>query len=373
MVWFLVSQIFSTLISLIQVGRLSNADKDLEIMVLRYQLGIAERKLQKPVRANRAERMTWAVLVAKLKKQTRRPANQFRQSIRLVQPETVFRWHRDLVCRKWTQESKGKRGRPRIDEQKEHLIVRLAKENLRWGYYRIEGELKKLGFDVSLTTVRNVLSRSGIVPAPVRYGSIGWKTMMNHYKEQLLCCDFFVVESLFLKTYYVLFFLEIGTRRVHLAGVTANPDGHWLAQQARQYIWAIEEREETFCSLIHDNDRKLTSAFDTVFQSKQISVIHTPLEAPNANPFAERWVRSVRQEMLDHVLVLNEAHLRRILQTYIDHYNTRRPHQSLAQQSPIPYPVTTNTGAIQKRQLLGGILNDYYRTPSNNSLSPQLS
>lgn len=373
MVWFLVSQIFSTLISLIQVGRLSNADKDLEIMVLRYQLGIAERKLQKPVRANRAERMTLAVLVAKLKKQTRRPANQFRQSIRLVQPETVFRWHRDLVCRIWTQESKGKRGRPRIDKQKEHLIVRLAKENLRWGYYRIEGELKKLGFDVSLTTVRNVLSRSGIVPAPVRYGSIGWKTMMNHYKEQLLCCDFFVVESLFLKTYYVLFFLEIGTRRVHLAGVTANPDGHWLAQQARQYIWAIEEREETFCSLIHDNDRKLTSAFDTVFQSKQISVIHTPLEAPNANPFAERWVRSVRQEMLDHVLVLNEAHLRRILQTYIDHYNTRRPHQSLAQQSPIPYPVTTNTGAIQKRQLLGGILNDYYRTPSNNSLSPQLS
>ncbi len=251
--------------------------------------------------------------------------------------------------------------------------MRLAKENLRWGYYRIEGELKKLGFDVSLTTVRNVLGRNGILPAPVRYGSIGWKTMMKHYKEQLLCCDFFVVESLFLKTYYVLFFLEIGTRRVHLAGVTVNPNGQWVAQQARQYIWAIEEREETFCSLIHDNDRKLTKAFDAVFRSKQISVIHTPLEAPNANPFAERWVRSVRQEMLDNVLVLNEAHLRRILQTYIDHYNTRRPHQSLKQQSPIPYPESTNTGIIQRRQLLGGILNDYYRAPNTTSLSPQLS
>ena len=173
MVWFLVSQIFSTLISLIQIGRMTETDKDLEIMVLRYQLGIAERKMQKPLKANRAERMTLAVLAARLKQQTNRPASQFRQLIRLVQPETVFRWHRDLVRRKWTQENKGKRGRPRIDDQMEHLIVRLAKENLRWGYYKIEGELTKLGFDISLTTVRNVLGRNGIVPAPVRYGSIG--------------------------------------------------------------------------------------------------------------------------------------------------------------------------------------------------------
>jgi hypothetical protein len=317
--------------------------------------------------------MTLAVLAAKLKQQTNWPASQFRQLIRLVQPETVFRWHRDLVRRKWTQENTGQRGRPRIDDQKEHLIVRLAKENLRWGYYRIEGELKKLGFNVSLTTVRNVLNRNGILPAPVRYGSIGWKTMMKHYKEQLLCCDFFVVESLFLKSYYVLFFLAIGTRRVHLAGVTANPDGYWVAQQARQYIWALEEREETFCSLIHDNDGKLTKAFDAAFQSKQISVIHTPIEAPNANPFAERWVRSVREELLDHVLVLNEAHLRRVLQIYIDHYNSRRPHQSLDQQSPIPREEPITTGKVERRQILGGILNDYYWTPDNNSLSPHLS
>ena len=131
MVWFLVSQIFSTLISLIQIGRMAETDKDLEIMVLRYQLGIAERKLQKPVRANRVEKMTLAIIAAKLEKQTKRPASKCRQLIRLVQPETVFRWHRDQVRRKWTQENKGKRGRPRIDDQKEHLIVRLAKENLR--------------------------------------------------------------------------------------------------------------------------------------------------------------------------------------------------------------------------------------------------
>ena len=317
--------------------------------------------------------MTLAVLAAKLKQQTQRSVSQFRQLIRLVQPETVFRWHRDLVRRKWSQESHGKRGRPRIDEQKEHLIVRLAKENLRWGYYRIEGELKKLGFDVSLTTVRNVLDRNGILPVPVRYGSIGWKTMMKHYKEQLLCCDFFVVESLFLKTYHVLFFLEIGTRRVHLAGVTANPNGYWVAQQARQYIWAIEEREETFRCLLHDNDNKLTEAFDHIFQSKQIGVIHTLIEAPNANSFAERWVRSVRQECLDHVLVLSEGYLRRVLQTYIEYYNTRRPHQSLEQQAPIPYPEPVKSGRVNCRQLLSGIINDYYRAPGSTSLSPQLS
>ena len=163
--------------------------------------------------------------------------------------------------------------------------------------------------------MRNVLGRNGIVPAPVRYGSIGWKTMMKHYKEQLLACDFFVVESLFLRTYYVLFFLEVGTRRVHLAGVTANPNGQWVAQQARQYIWSIEEREETFRCFIHDNDRKLTEAFDDVFKSKKIQVIHTPIEAPNANSYAERWVKSVRQECLDYVMILSEGHLRRVLQT----------------------------------------------------------
>lgn len=196
---------------------------------------------------------------------------------------------------------------------------------------------------------------------------------MKHYKQQLLCCDFFVVESLFLKTYYCLFFLEVGTRRVHLAGVTAHPNGQWVAQQARQYVWAIEEREEIFRCLIHDNDKKLTEVFDEVFQSKQIRVIHTPKQAPNANSFAERWVRSVREECLDNVLVLNETHLRRVLQTYIEYYNSRRPHQSLEQQSPIPYPKALGTGAVKKQQLLGGILNDYYRAPGNNSLSPRLS
>ena len=138
-------------------------------------------------------------------------------------------------------------------------------------------------------------------------------------------------------------------------------------------MWAIEEREETFRCLIHDNDKKLTDAFDDVFQSKQIRVIHTSIEAPNANSFAERWVRSAREECLENVLILNESHLRRVLQTYIEYYNSRRPHQSLEQQSPIPYPEPTNTGTVKRGQLLGGILNDYFQAPGNNILSPQLT
>ncbi len=285
----------------------------------------------------------------------------------------MIRWHKELVRRKWTFKQTNKGGRPRINKQLEDLIVRLAQENSRWGYGKIAGELIKLGLSLSKSNIRNVLGRNDIVPAPVRYGSIGWKTMMKHYKEQLLACDFFVVESLFLRTFHVLFFLEVGTRRVHLAGVTANPNGEWVAQQARQYIWSIEEREETFRCFIRDNDRKLTEAFDDVFKSKEIQVIHTPIEAPNANSFAERWVRSARQECSDHVLILSEGHLRRVLQIYFEYYNTRRPHQSLKQQSPIPYLVTANVGSVERRQFLGGILNDYYRTPGNNTLSPQLN
>jgi transposase len=317
--------------------------------------------------------MTLAVLTKKLKQSTNRSNSQLRDIICIAKPETVIRWHRELVRRKWTQERKVKVGRPRISQEIENLIVRMAQENIRWGYTKIEGELLKLGHKVSISTVRNVLNRNGIVPAPVRFGLIGWRHLMKYYKEQIIACDFFTIETFWLKTLYVFFFIELGSRRVHLAGVTANPNGQWVAQQARQYIWAIEEREETFRCLIHDNDKKLTEMFDDVFQSKRIRVIHTPIESHNANSFAERWVRSAREECLDHVLVLSEGHLRRMLQTYIEYYNTRRPHQSLEQQAPIPYPEPAKSGTVNCRQLLGGIINDYYRAPGSTSLSLQMS
>lgn len=204
MLWFFFGHIFSVLLLLVRVSRLSEY-KDLEIIILRHQLDVMIRKQNKPIRPNRAEKATLALLTAHLKQNTKRTISQLGDFIRIVRPETVIRWHRELVRRKWAQPPQNKAGRPKIKQETESLIVRLAKENLRWGYYRIEGELKKLGFESSLTTVRNVLDRNGILPAPVRYGSIGWKKMMSHYKDQLLACDFFTVETIFLKTVYVLF------------------------------------------------------------------------------------------------------------------------------------------------------------------------
>jgi hypothetical protein len=171
-----------------------------------------------------------------------------------------------------------------------------------------------------------------------------------------------------LRTLYVLFFIELGTRRVHISGVTANPTGAWTAQQARQLVWEMEDRKDEFHFLIHDNDTKFTDRFDAVFRSEGMCVIHIPYQAPNANAFAERWVRTVREECLDHLLILNEAHLRNVLREYVeDYYNSARPHQGIGQGIPWPRGQPVGSGAVQKRKVLGGIINDYYRVPNRTS------
>ena len=294
MIWFLISQLFTLMLTLFRLARTSEADKDLEILILRQQLGILQRQQNKPIKPNRAEKLTLAVLAAGLKKQTNRPINTFKRFIRIFQPETVFGWHRQLVRRKWTHERKNEVGRPPTSDEVKALVIRLAREN-NWGYGRIEGELDKLGITLSQTAIGNILRAEGIEPAPVRAGSIGWKTLMSHYREQLLACDFFTVETITLKTLYVFFLIELGTRRVYLAGITQYPDGSWVTQQARNQVWFLEENENEFVGLIRDNDSKFTSAFDSVFLSENINVIRTPLKAPNANAFAERWVRTVRR------------------------------------------------------------------------------
>jgi hypothetical protein len=355
------------LLELVGIGRLPDREKDLEILILRHQLDILERKQKIPINPNPAEKMTLAVLTHKLKQITNRSTNQLRDTLRIFQPVTVLKWHRELVRRKWTNKHKIRGGRPKISQETEDLIVRLAKENPRWGYGKIEGELLKLGTKVSPTTIRNILNRHGIVPAPNRNGSIGWGHLMSHYKEQILACDFFTLETIWLKKLYVFFFIERGTRRVHLAGITTNPDSLWVTQQARQMMWDLDEDDAAeFRFLIRDRGSKFTDMFDTVFESEGFHVFPTPVRAPNANAFSERWVRTVREECLDHILIINEAHLQRVLKTYIDYYETARPHQGLNQQMPLPQPPTTHSGEVQKRQILGGIINDYYRSPANS-------
>ncbi len=251
------------------------------------------------------------------------------------------------------------------------MIVRLAEENPRWGYGKIEGELIKLGIRLSQTTIRNVLNRNGIVPAHVRFGSIGWRHLMKHYKEQIIACDFFTVETIWLKTLYVFFFIELGSRRVHLTGITAKPDSAWVTQQARQFVWKLEETDDNLRFLIHDRDSKFTNAFDNVFRSAGFHVIHTPLRAPDANAYAERWLRTIREECLDHLLIMNQTHLKRVLDSYISYYETSRPHQGLDQQTPVPRKPIPYSGQVRKREVLGGIINDYYcaQVPSSQLLN----
>jgi hypothetical protein len=248
----------------------------------------------------------------------------------------------------------------------------LAQENPRWGYGKIQGELIKLGFKVSQSTIRSILLRHGLLPAPVRSGSIGWKRLMTHYKDQILACDFFTVETIWLKTIYVLFFIELGSRRVHFAGITTHPNQIWVTQQARQLVWKLHKQDASLRFLIHDNDSKFSKSFDIVFQSEGFHVIHTPYNAPNANALAERWVRTIRGECLDHLLILSAYHLKRVLSEYIDdYYNIARPHQGIGQRIPIPNKFQKNTGPIQRRKILGGIINNYYRAPDDSVLSNQ--
>lgn len=361
MIWHIVMHLFSALIDWGRIGRLTEHEKDLEILILRQQLGIVERKLHKPVRVSRVERLTLAVLTTKLRSSVNCTVEQLRQSIRIFQPKTVLDWHRQLVKRKWTYNPTGRAGRPRIDRELESLVVRLAQENDDFGYDRIQGELKKLGYTISDEGIANILRRHNIPLSPERGGSPSWRHLMTHYKDQILACDFFTAETLFLKTVYVLFFIELGTRRVHFAGCTTNPNDAWITQQARQISWNLADADQSFRFLIRDRDKKFTEAFDKIFRSEGLKIIRTPIQAPNANSYAERWVRSARSECLDKIIIVNQAHLRSLLTEYVTFYNTRRPHQGIDQQSPIIRLPEKREGSVQKRPILGGIINDYYR------------
>jgi hypothetical protein len=268
-----------------------------------------------------------------------------------------------ILRRKWTFQRKEKPGRPGISSELEALIVRLAKENPRWGYGKIQGELLKLDHHLSPSSVRSVLKRHRISPASQR-SSGSWHNFIGHYKEQILACDFFTVETIGLKTIYVLFFIELGTRHIHLAGCTTNPDTTWVTQQARQSVWELKASSQALRFLIHDRDSKFTSSLDTVFASEGIEFVRTPFRAPQANAFAERWVRSVREECLDPILILNERHLHRVLKEYTKYYNYCRPHQGIGQHFPVSGSQRSRKGPIRRRDILGGIIHDYYRQPS---------
>jgi transposase InsO family protein len=252
-------------------------------------------------------------------------------------------------------------GRPSIRAETRELVLRLARENPGWGYQRIVGELVKLGVRVSPSTVRRVLAGAGLGPAPRRAGPT-WRELLRQQAAGIIACDFFTVDTALLRRYYVLFFIELQSRRVQLAGCTAHPSGRWVTQQARNLVFATPLDNARF--LIHDRDSKFSRAFDEVFQDEGIRVILTPFRAPRANANAERFVRTVRAECLDWMLILGHRHLERVLREFVEHYNRERPHRALGRCPPEPIEPNARPvpGApVNRRDRLDGLVHEYYR------------
>jgi putative transposase len=327
--------------------------KEVEILVLRHELAVLRRQHPRP----RLQPMDRALLAA-----LSRVLPRARWSVFLVQPETLLRWHRRMVHRHWTYPA-AHRGRPRLPDDIQQLIVRLARENPRWGYQRIQGELLRLGVRVSASSIRRVLRAHRLEPAP-RRAATSWRLFLRQQAIGILACDFFTVDTVFLQRMYVLFFIELASRRVHLAGVTGHPTGVWVAQHARNMVASFGGQVVAWKFLIRDRDAKFTRAFDDVWRSIGTEIIRTPVQTPNANAVAERWVGTVRRECLDQLLMVGRRQLVHVLRRYVEHYNQRRPHRSLAHATPVPSECAKarsapNLGRLRRRDVLGGLIHEY--------------
>ncbi len=346
------------LLVLVVLWRRSEREKEVEILLLRHQLRVLERQVARP-QVTQADRALLAAFARTLSRQA------WRSSL-FVKPATVLRWHRELVARRWTYPRRGP-GRPATAAEIRVLVVRLARENPGWGYRRIQGELVGLGVKLAASTVWAMLKEAGVEPAPRRLEA-SWAEFLRQQAASILECDFLTVDTLFLKRFYVLFFIELATRRVRLAGITTNPDGPWVTQQARNLLMQLDDEGVYPRFLVRDRDSKFSREFAEVFRSVGIRVIKAPVRAPKARAHAERWVGSVRRECLDRILILGRRHLQHVLASYIRHYNEHRPHRSLVQRPPLSRLPPSQVQAmadiidldrVRRRDLLGGLIREY--------------
>ncbi|MGW1803400.1 integrase core domain-containing protein [Streptomyces sp. NPDC001984] len=334
----------------------SSAAKDVEILVLRQQLAVLQRSSLKPA-FTRGDRAVFAALLRLLSKRHRSALKL------LVTPRTVLCWHARLVAKKWTYAHRGP-GRPAKPEALRALVLRLARENDGWGYRRIHGELLNLGWKVAASTVWEILQHAGVDPAPQRT-SRSWTRFLKAQVTGILAVDVFHVDTVFLRRLFVLFFIEHGTRRVHIAGVTRHVTAAWATQCARNLLMGLDDtRTIGIRYLIRDNAGYFTEGFDAVFNAIGARVVPILPGVPRMNAIAERWVGSCRREATDRILIAGERHLRLVVDEFADHYNEHRPHRSLGQRCPdgvgaTEPPAVDGPSRVIRRDRLGGLIHEY--------------
>ncbi|MEV6132647.1 integrase core domain-containing protein [Streptomyces violaceusniger] len=351
LIYQLTCQLFGWLVLLAR----SSAAKDVEILTLRHQLAVAQRIQPRP-RFSWSDRAVMAALLRMVNKKQRA------RLALLVTPRSVLRWHARLVARKWTYPHR-RPGRPPKPEALRHLVLRLARENPGWGYRRIHGELLGLGRKVGASTVWEILKKAGTDPSPQR-ADRSWAAVLKAQASAIVATDLFHIDTVLLRRWFILFFIDHGARRVHIAGITRHPTGPWITQQARNYLMDLGDRAESIKFLIRDRGAYFTDSFDTVFQAAGVRVIPTLPAVPRMNAIAERWIGSCRREATDRILITGERHLRLVLDEYTEHYNSHRPHRSLGQRAPGRLTesepiIATGKTRISRRDRLSGLIHEY--------------
>jgi len=352
MFWHLIPVLFSPVY--LMFALLFRDDRARLVVALYQQVLVLQRQLGKRPSLAKGERLALVLsglLVGKTK---------LAEALMIVKPETLVRWHRAIVRRHWRLLSQKKPGRPpEIIPEMEQLVLRIPRENRWMGYGKIAGEMRKLGFvRFGRTSVVRILNQHGLTPERRRSMGLSWLQFLAHYRRFIWASDFCTVTTATLRTYYLIFFLEIGTRRIIHWNVSTFPEEAWVAQQFRN-LSVVNDGLPKY--LIHDRDDKYPRSADSLLEDVGTEVIRLPARSPDLNGYAERWIRSLRHECLDRIIILSEAHLLWVLREYVRYYNQRRPHQSLGHLPPEALPEYPCHGNVVSRPVLGGLINDYCR------------